>query len=220
VSWKLPRGIEPRREPRVEGLGARLSALFLRVPAGARVVDVGTDHAQLPRALVRSGRSPLAIGVDLGPRARRADDPPGLELRRGDGLLAVRPGEVDVACFAGLGGRTVARCLAAASPAGPGLARLLLQVDGDEDRVRAALPGLGFALVEEAFVVDGRRFFRILRADRVAAAPALDAATLVLGHPSCHGDPLHAAWLDLQLARHAPARASSPRAALLRAARP
>jgi tRNA (adenine22-N1)-methyltransferase len=203
VSWKLPRGLAPRASSPVAGLGPRLAALYLRVPPGVRVVDVGTDHAQLPRALVRSGRCPVAIGVDLGLRARRDDDPAGLELRRGDGLRAIAPGEVAVACFAGLGGRTVARCLESAPPGPLGIERLVVQVDGEEPRVRAILPALGFALVEEAYVADGARFFRVmlaLRSDTPSSSPELVAR----GHPSCHGDPLHAAWLEAQRVRHAP----------------
>ena len=66
------------------------------VPQGARLADVGTDHAYLPTALIQEGKIPFAIAADLrqGPLAsakatvRRAglDYWPMVDLRVYDGL--------------------------------------------------------------------------------------------------------------------------------------
>ena len=53
-------------------LSPRLEMAAALVPAGARLADVGTDHAYLPAALLLAGRIPSAIASDLrrGPLER------------------------------------------------------------------------------------------------------------------------------------------------------
>ena len=53
-------------------LSPRLRMVADLVPAGARLADVGTDHAYLPAALILEGKIPSAIAADLrqGPLAR------------------------------------------------------------------------------------------------------------------------------------------------------
>lgn len=51
---------------REKELSRRLNAAFLLVREGETVVDVGTDHAYLPIALVKSGKTPFAYASDIG----------------------------------------------------------------------------------------------------------------------------------------------------------
>ena len=51
---------------REKELSRRLYAAFLLVREGETVVDVGTDHAYLPIALVKSGKAPFAYASDIG----------------------------------------------------------------------------------------------------------------------------------------------------------
>ena len=46
-------------------LSPRLRMVGELVPAGARLADVGTDHAYLPAALILEGKIPWAIAADL-----------------------------------------------------------------------------------------------------------------------------------------------------------
>ena len=52
-------------------LSKRLSAILSLIPEGARVADIGTDHAYLPIALAASGRAKSIIACDIhkGPLA-------------------------------------------------------------------------------------------------------------------------------------------------------
>ena len=92
------------------------------VPEGARLADVGTDHAYLPAALILEGRIPFPIAADLrqGPldRARATVREYGLTgkaaFRLCDGLRGIRPDEVDAIAIAGMGGETIAAILEAA----------------------------------------------------------------------------------------------------------
>ena len=94
-------------------LSPRLAMAAALVPEGARLTDVGTDHAYLPAALLLAGRIPSAIAADLRPgplaRARKTAAAYGLEgklsFRLCDGLSGIRPEETDAAAIAGMGGR-------------------------------------------------------------------------------------------------------------------
>ena len=48
-------------------LTPRLQTVADRVPAGARLADVGTDHAYLPTWLLMNGKIPFAVCTDLRP---------------------------------------------------------------------------------------------------------------------------------------------------------
>ena len=93
----------------MQGLDERLAAVAAFVPLGARLADIGADHAKLPLALAAKEKIARAIAVDVneGPfeAARRAVRAAGMaqlvEVRLGDGLAALAPGEVDAVAVAG-----------------------------------------------------------------------------------------------------------------------
>ena len=49
----------------MQGLDERLAAVAAFVPLGARLADIGTDHAKLPLALAAAGKIAHAIAVDV-----------------------------------------------------------------------------------------------------------------------------------------------------------
>ena len=101
-------------------LTPRLRTAADLVPAGARLADIGTDHAYLPAALLLEGKIPYAIAADLrhGPllRAKETAAEYGCRDRMGfrlcDGLKGIRPEETDAIVIAGMGGETIAQILA------------------------------------------------------------------------------------------------------------
>ena len=103
-------------------LSPRLRLAADLVPEGARLADVGTDHAYLPACLLMEGKIPSAIAADLreGPlsRARETAAEYGcgdrMAFRLCDGLSGIRPEETDAVVIAGMGGETIAQILEAA----------------------------------------------------------------------------------------------------------
>lgn len=168
-----------RRAGGLPRLSARLRALAEAVPAGARVADVGTDHALLPAYLVLTGRCPRAVAVELRPgplmAARRTLARLGVgdrvELRRGDGLRPLRPGEVDTVVIAGLGGETIAAIMAACPEVARTVSLWVLQPARGADALRRYLRASGFD-VREREVADGRRRHMLLMAERATPAGA------------------------------------------------
>ena len=174
MSWKLPTHLPTPQNPpsllawQTYGLSPRLALLAEAVPQGWRAVDVGTDHALLPQALVTSGRSPSAIAVDVSPEPLRQAHArlaglsllDRLDLRQGDGLEPLQRNEAEVLLMAGVSGETVAHVLKQPlSLSQLGLKRVVLQPNDKEPLLRQTLHHLGWQTRWERFVADGHRFF-------------------------------------------------------------
>lgn len=161
-------------------LPERLSRLADYVIPGSVVADIGTDHALLPAYLVRQGICSQVIACDLHPgpleSARRTIERYGLErsveLRRGDGLQPLRPGEASVIVIAGMGGAKIRDILAASPGVLESVRRLILQPQGGEALLRRWLLENGWALFDEELVYEGGRFYVILVSESGGGAKA------------------------------------------------
>ncbi|HWI63012.1 MAG TPA: class I SAM-dependent methyltransferase, partial [Symbiobacteriaceae bacterium] len=152
-------------------LSPRLAAAAAYVVGGQPLADIGTDHAYLPAHLVEAGAVPRAIAADVLPgpleAARTTVLEAGLsdriELRLGNGLRVLKPGEVATATICGMGGPLIAEILAA----GPleGLRRLVLQPMGGEESLRRWLMENGWFLVDETLVEDAGRIYVVMAAE-------------------------------------------------------
>ena len=159
------------------GITDRIRALASYVQTTTRVfVDIGTNHALLPIAVLRAGRAQRCIGVDRSAHAlsegerrlRRSPDLAGIELRLGDGLSVVAADELDVLSIAGMGPRLMTRILE------QGLAllqqaqvRLLLNPFGGTAEPRAFLARHGFELQVDVVIAERGRSYDVLVAQRV-----------------------------------------------------
>lgn len=169
-------------------LDARLAAVAAFVPQGSRVADIGTDHGYLAVALVEEGRAPFVIASDLpvGPceAARRTVRAEGLEdrieVRQGDGLTVLQPGEVDTVCIAGMGGVLMTEILAAAPEVWKSLTTLVLQPMTGEEELRRYLYAHAWHVADETLVVADDRLYTVIRAAR-GHRKMPDDVTLAIG---------------------------------------
>ena len=152
-------------------LTPRLQLLADQVPPGARLADVGTDHAYLPVWLRLHGRVVSAIACDLreGPLARaretgRAYGADGIDFRLGDGLSVVSPEEADTIVIAGMGGENIAAILEQASWTADGVHRLLLQPMTRAEALRRFLMDYGYAIRRETLVRDRGTLYPVMEA--------------------------------------------------------
>lgn len=150
-------------------LTPRLRAAAQWVPRGAVLCDVGTDHAQLPAALLLEGSIPRAIASDIRPgpleRAAHTVAAYGLtdrvELRLCPGLEAIAPGEVSAVTICGMGGEMILRILEAA-PWTREDVTLILQPQRSQSELRRWLWGNGYAIEREKVVREGERWYTLL----------------------------------------------------------
>ncbi len=152
-------------------LSPRLALIAGWVPPGAKLADVGTDHAYLPVWLTLHGRVVSAIASDLrkGPleRARatgRTYGAEGIDFRLGDGLAFIRPDEADTIVIAGMGGENIAAILAAAPWTADGRHTLLLQPQTRAEELRRFLMDHGYAITREALVCDRGTIYPVMEA--------------------------------------------------------
>lgn len=151
-------------------LGPRLLMVASFVPDQAKLGDIGTDHAYLPIFLWEKGKIAQAIAVDVheGPfqSAQSAIHSRGMtqwiDVRFGDGLKPIKPGEVDALTLAGMGGNTMLDIFKA-SPAVLALVNtLILQPQGAEGKVRKSLLCSGWLLENEQLVVEEGRIYGVM----------------------------------------------------------
>lgn len=152
-------------------LTPRLRQLADWVPPGARIADVGTDHAYLPVWLRLHGRVVSAIACDLreGPLARaretgRTWGVDGVDYRLGNGLTVVSPEEADTVVIAGMGGENIAAILARAPWVAGGKHTLLLQPQSRAETLRAFLAENGCVIRREALVEDRGVLYPVMEA--------------------------------------------------------
>lgn len=180
-------------------LTPRLETVAKLVPAGARLVDVGTDHAYLPAYLLAAGKVSAAIATDIRPgplgRGRETAERYGLEeqlsLRLCDGLAGVEPNEVDAVVVAGMGGETILGILEAAAWS---LEKVcILQPMSAAEALRGGLARLGVPILREVLVKEGSTLYLTLLLDGIPAQRPQPptAAEIYVGTLQAHrGDPL------------------------------
>lgn len=192
-------------------LDGRLAAVAALVPRGARVADVGTDHAYLAIALIeeRSVETVIATDKNDGPcaAARRTLAEAGLDtrvpVRCGDGLSVLSPGEIDTVCIAGMGGGLIASILAAGADVLKGVSRLVLQPMNDAATLRRWLYENGWHIEEESLATADGRLYEIIAAEpgeeetpeswRLTLGPALwrDRPPFFVRHVEAQTERLH-----------------------------
>ena len=152
-------------------LDTRLRAAAEMVERGARLADIGSDHAYLPIALCLEGKIEYALASDIneGPvasaRANIAKN--GLKDRieaiRADGLDKARDFAPDCITVLGMGGELIVSILERAEWVRDGKITLVLQPMTHAEILAEYLAGNGFDIIDEKIVSVGERDDRIYR---------------------------------------------------------
>ncbi|MCM2360505.1 tRNA (adenine(22)-N(1))-methyltransferase TrmK [Pseudomonas sp. SR18] len=156
-------------------LSMRLERVAAQVPHGARLADIGSDHAYLPVALLRRGVIEAAVAGEVAATpfqaAERTVRENGLEqqitVRLADGLAAVQASDgITAISLCGMGGETIRDILEAGKAHLNGLERLVLQPNGGEQPLRLWLMNNGYRIVSEELLHENRFYYEIIVAER------------------------------------------------------
>ena len=159
----------------VKNISKRLGKVASFVPQGAKILDVGSDHAYLPIYLMQQRRIVSAIAGEVvdGPYqsavANVADNglSDKISVRLANGLAAFdEKDQIDVIIIAGMGGRLIADILANGSAKLASVKRLILQPNNREDELRRWLCGHDFQIIEETLVEENGKFYEIIIAEQ------------------------------------------------------
>ncbi len=182
-------------------LDERLSLAMAFAKEGQAVADIGCDHGKLAANLAASGRFPKIIGADLreGPLAKAALTLKNagcealVELRLGDGLSVLSPGEVGTIVIAGVSAQTTIDILCAAPWRwdAPNAPRLVLVPATKHDVLRRWLLSQGFALLRDCPVQAAGRWYTVLCAAYTGDKTPAEEITLaeaVYGNAACEAN--------------------------------
>jgi tRNA (adenine22-N1)-methyltransferase len=152
-------------------LDIRLRAAADMVPRGARLADIGSDHAYLPIALCLENKIEYALASDIneGPVGAAVANihKNGLADRikavRADGLDKTREFDPDCITILGMGGELIVSILDKADWVRNGGITLVLQPMTHPEILAKYLVQQGFEITDEKIVRDGGRDDRIYR---------------------------------------------------------
>ncbi|AXX73574.1 tRNA (adenine-N(1))-methyltransferase [Limosilactobacillus reuteri] len=155
-------------------LSARLACVASLVPAGARVADIGSDHAYLPAALVLDGKIDFAIAGEVvkGPYENAVREIKDHQLegqvipRLADGLAAIEPADkVDTITIAGMGGSLIASILEKGKDKLTEIKRLVLQPNVGESQLREWLMNNHYQIMNEKIIEEDNHIYEIIVAE-------------------------------------------------------
>ena len=159
-------------------LSQRLERVAAHIPAGARLADIGSDHAYLPVALMRRGAIAAAVAGEVAATpfqaANRTVADNGLTqhitVRLADGLAAIEAGDdITAVSLCGMGGETIRDILDSGRARLSGRERLILQPNGGEQPLRQWLMENGYQILHEELLRENRFYYEIIVAERAEA---------------------------------------------------
>ena len=204
-------------------LDARLAATAAFVPHGTVLADIGGDHAYLAATLVMQGSAPRAVVGDLSAgacaaarqtiRTQRLTQQ--IDVRQGDGLSVLTPGEAESIVIAGMGGALITEILSGAPDVLARVQTLVLQPMNSAARLRRWLYENGWDIVDETLARANGRLYEIIRTERGACEMPAEVLLSIGAKLFEKRDPLLREHIDAQiekLTRAAAGMGASPTA--------
>lgn len=153
-------------------LDNRLMACAELVRKGAKVVDIGTDHAYLPIWLIQNSVSDNIIAADIvqGPLSSAQKNIISyhvdgyIKTKLSDGLQEISSDEADDIIIAGMGGEMIAKIIDNSLWVKNSEKNLILQPMSSSEDLRAYLYKNGFEISLENAVFVGRRVYTVILA--------------------------------------------------------
>ena len=172
-------------------LSKRLKAVADYVDKGARLADIGSDHAYLPTYLVQKNEVEFAVAGEVvkGPfeiaknHVAQANLKETIQVRLANGLAAIENvDKIDTIVIAGMGGILISEILEAGKGKLSSVKRLILQANNHGDTLRQWLIEHQFVIKAEQILLEAGKFYEIIVAEPTTNEnPVLSANDLLFG---------------------------------------
>ncbi|MDG4963302.1 tRNA (adenine(22)-N(1))-methyltransferase TrmK [Lactococcus lactis] len=155
-------------------LSKRLKAVADYVDNGARLADIGSDHAYLPTYLMQKLVIEFAVAGEVvkGPfeiaknHVAEADLSDRIVVRLANGLGAIEnTDKIDTIVIAGMGGILISEILEAGKEKLSPVKRLILQPNNHEESLRQWLVNHQFVIKKEEILLEAGKFYEIIVAE-------------------------------------------------------
>lgn len=158
----------------------KLCAEFVR--NGARLADIGTDHAYLPVWLCQNGKCPFAIAADINSEPlKRGHDTvveanltDKIETRLSDGLKSINSDEADDIVIAGMGGELIARIIGECGFSEDESKRFILQPMTKSEYLIEWLCKNGYKILKQDCCVASNKCYTVILAEYTGNVTAHD----------------------------------------------
>lgn len=176
-------------------LSLRLSLIASLVPKGARVCDIGTDHAFLPIELISSGKANRVIATDIREKplknAKKNIEEANItdiDIRLCDGLSGVGRNEVDTVVITGMGGEVISSIIDNAKWLKEDCFLLILQPTTSPEHLRKYLANNGFEILTDTALSENGKIYSVMTVKFTGANLNLPESYLYIGKVDSQSD--------------------------------
>ncbi|KRN88855.1 tRNA (adenine(22)-N(1))-methyltransferase [Ligilactobacillus ceti] len=172
-------------------LSQRLLKVANYIPQGARLADIGSDHAYLPAYLLLNDAISFAVAGEVVPgpyenachEVKKQNLNDKITVRLADGLAAIHPeDQIDTIAICGMGGTLITEILNANPEKLNNHPLLVLQPNVGEKNVRQWIVDHGYRILNEEILEEDHHIYEIIVAEYAPqTAEKLSLADLTFG---------------------------------------
>lgn len=150
----------------------RMEGILSLIPKSEIIIDVGTDHAYIPEAIIKRNISKKVIGTEINQKPflkakeyvsmKNLDG--SIEIRKGDGLHIIDGDELKVVIVAGMGGLLINRIIKENLSKFQDNDIIITQPMNAVDKNRKFLNENNFKIIDEILCKEDHHYYSIIKA--------------------------------------------------------
>ena len=177
------------------------------VNSGAKIADIGTDHAYIPIYLALNGKISYALACDISPgplnnaknNIEKYKFDKIIKTRLSDGLESIEENEADEIIIAGMGGNTIIKILQDCKWKNKKEKKFILQPVQHEDDLRLYLAESGHKITKEKAVICSGKVYTVMVAVFTGVPYSLSPEEVYIGKLSQNLDNDAKAYIKKQI---------------------